>query len=168
MKKFASIAAIAVATVMVVGIGSDSATAGLLFNRAMQEPIPSPAEPASPSDLGPMLAPATPLVDPSTPIYSSICCPASRVSYRHAGLFKVKCCSCDPPIQSAVCVVDPCTCCPVAIPVCLPPCCTDCPKVSSRHGLLANGVVTYDWCCGVSVTVRFQKSGGILVTYRGV
>jgi len=83
-------------------------------------------------------------------------------------LKKVKCCNpCLPPIQAVLHVTNPCTCCPVDVPVCLPNCCCDAPKVECRKTLLGDGVVTYSWCCGFSASIRFQPCGNVLVTYRG-
>lgn len=96
------------------------------------------------------------------------CCPTPCITYRHCGLRKVKCCGCEPPVSTTLCVKNPCTCCPVNVPVCLPSCCTGAPTVSCRGGILCDGVVNYDWCCGVSVSVKFKKCGDVIVTYRGV
>jgi len=98
-----------------------------------------------------------------------VCCPTPCIKYRHALLpLRKPCCDpCKPPIKAVLCVKNPCTCCPVEVPVCLPSCCCGEPKVSCRKAVLGAGVVTYDWCCGVSVTVRFDKCGDVLVTYHG-
>jgi hypothetical protein len=100
-----------------------------------------------------------------------VCCPTPCIKYRHAvlSLKRARCCDpCKPPIKAVLCVKNPCTCCPVDVPVCLPSCCCGEPKVTCRKAVLGDGIVTYDWCCGVSVTVRFDKCGDLLVTYRGV
>lgn len=97
------------------------------------------------------------------------CCPTPCISYRHVGR-PVACCGCPAPapVQTVLSVKNPCTCacCELAIPVCLPGCCTGEPTVTCRHGLFACGIVTYDWCCGVSVVVRFKHNGEVLVTYH--
>ena len=49
----------------------------------------------------------------------------------------------------------------------LPACCEGCPAVDSRCGLLCRGAVTYDWCCGYRVVVRFDRCGDVTVVYRG-
>ncbi|MGC3969819.1 MAG: hypothetical protein QM775_21560 [Pirellulales bacterium] len=98
------------------------------------------------------------------------CCPTPCIRYRNAvlDLKRTRCCDpCAPPLKSVLCVKNPCTCCPVEVPVCLPSCCCGEPKVSCRKAAFGAGVVTYDWCCGVSVVVRFDKCGDVLVTYRG-
>ena len=46
-------------------------------------------------------------------------------------------------------------------------CCQGCPCESSRNTLFGCGQVRYDYGCGCSVVVRFQKSGDILVVYHG-
>jgi hypothetical protein len=59
------------------------------------------------------------------------------------------------------------TCCSVCVPVCLPVCCQGCPCETSRSTILGCGQVRYDYACGSSVIVRFQKKGDIQVTYVG-
>lgn len=96
--------------------------------------------------------------------------PAKCIKYRNAifDFKKVKCCNpCLPPIQAVLHVTNPCTCCPLDVPVCLPNCCCDAPKIECRKTLLGDGVVTYSWCCGFSASIRFQPCGDVLVTYRG-
>lgn len=98
------------------------------------------------------------------------CCPTPCIKYRNALLdfCKVKCCDpCAPPLKAVLHVVNPCTCCPVDVPVCLPSCCCGEPKMCCKTGLLGAKIVTYSWCCGVTVNVRFDKCGDVLVTYRG-
>ena len=46
-------------------------------------------------------------------------------------------------------------------------CCQGCPCESSRCTVFGCGQVRYDYACGYSVVVRFQKHGDILVTYHG-
>jgi len=86
------------------------------------------------------------------------------------------CCAAEPGCGAAPCCpTQPCikyptspeTCCTVAVPVCLPACCQGCPCESSRCTLFGCGQVRYDYACGCSVIVRFQKSGDILVIYEG-
>lgn len=95
--------------------------------------------------------------------------PTPKISYRHAALplRKVKGDPCRPPFETVLCVVDPCTKCPVYVPVCLPNCCCEAPAVSCGRSLLRGDVTTFAWCCGVRVEVRFAKCGDVLVTYRG-
>jgi hypothetical protein len=94
-------------------------------------------------------------------------CPTPCITYRHHGPSK-SCCS-QPPIETVLCVKDPCRCgCEVMVPVCLPACCLDeVPKVSSRCGLLGRGVVTYQYCCGFTVRVVFQRCGNVVVHTYG-
>ena len=117
-----------------------------------------------------VIQPAAPAAaDPSDPgcCAPGKCCPQPCITYVNRGCLKV-CCGCEAPVKTTIKVVNPCTCCPVEIPVCLPACCTGCPQVTSRCGLLCRGVVHYDWCCGFSVTVRFDRCGDAVVIYRGV
>ncbi len=157
---------LAVAAVLVAGSSRDAEAR--LFSRLAAKAQDAPqAEPVTALP-APTIAYTTSVatLDPSCCTPAPVCCPTPCIKYRHAGLCKVKCCG--PNISTVLSVNNPCTCCPVAIPVCLPCCCTDAPTVSCRKTLLADGAVTYDWCCGVSVTVRFQRCGDVLVTYRGV
>lgn len=94
------------------------------------------------------------------------CCPAPCITYRHHGP-KI-CCGCTPPVETVLVVKDPCTCCPVQIPVCLPSCCTGEPTICCHKGFLGRDVVSYEWCCGFSVDIRFLRSGDIVVVTRGV
>lgn len=97
------------------------------------------------------------------------CCPTPCIKYRNA-IFdcKVRCCDpCAPPVKAVLHVKNPCTCCPVDVPVCLPSCCCGEPCVECHQTLLGDGVVSYKWCCGVTVNVRFDRCGDVLVTYRG-
>ena len=64
-------------------------------------------------------------------------------------------------------MTSPETCCSVCVPVCLPCCCEGCPAEKARCTLIGKGQVRYDWCCGVSVIVRFKHGGDICVTYVG-
>jgi hypothetical protein len=45
--------------------------------------------------------------------------------------------------------------------------CQGSPCETSRCTLLGCGQVRYDYACGCSVIIRFQKHGDILVTYAG-
>lgn len=157
------LALVAAVTAFVV-LAAERADAGLL-RAALSQP-PAAQMPAGPPGAPPAAVPM--VAEPS----AGACCPAPCITYRHRGLHRI--CSCCPPVETTLMVAPPsasCCCCPapVCVPVCLPPCCLECqPTVSCRHCLLLGDIVTYDYACGVSVNVRFQHSGGILVTYRGV
>lgn len=94
------------------------------------------------------------------------CCPKPCVVYRHFGP-KI-CYGCKTPVPTVLTVKDPCTCCPVDISVCLPACCTGAPSVCCHRGLLGRTVMSYDWCCGFRVTVRFLHNGDVVVATHGV
>jgi len=99
------------------------------------------------------------------------CCPTNPcIKYHHKHAHRHKhdrgCCP-EPTYETVLTPTSPETCCTVAVPVCLPACCQGCPCESSRCTLLGCGQVRYDYACGVSVVVRFQKCGDILVTYVG-
>lgn len=98
------------------------------------------------------------------------CCPVPCISYRNAifDFCKVRCCDpCAPPVKAVLHVKNPCTCCPAEVPVCLPSCCCGEPTVCCKPTLLGSGKITYTWCCGVSVDIRFDRCGDIKVVYRG-
>lgn len=97
-------------------------------------------------------------------------CPTPHISYRYTGHHRRNCCSHQPQMTVLLSVKSPekCNACPVEVPVCVPACCVDVPCVSARRTLIGCGQVTYEWRCGVSVTVRFQRDGDLLVTYHGV
>ena len=106
--------------------------------------------------------------DPSccepAPVCAPVCCPP-KICYRDKTRCNPCCDPCAPKIQTVLNVCDPCTGCPVAVPVCLPGCCTDCPEVCGRGALFGRGVVTYRWCNGFTATVRFDRCVDVLVTY---
>lgn len=96
-------------------------------------------------------------------------CPTPCIKYRNAILdCKVRCCDpCKPPVQAVLHTKNPCTCCPVDVPVCLPSCCCGEPTIDCKKTLLGDGMVSYKWCCGVTVNIRYDRCGDVLVTYRG-
>jgi len=99
------------------------------------------------------------------------CCPTNPcIKYRHKQAHKHKhnsgCCE-EPTYETVLNPTSPETCCTVCVPVCLPICCEGCPCQTSRSTLLGCGQVRYDYACGTSVIVRFQKHGDVLVTYVG-
>jgi hypothetical protein len=98
------------------------------------------------------------------------CCPAPCIKYRHKHAHRHKhdcgCCP-EPTYETVLHATSPETCKTVAVPVCLPVCCQGCPCETSRCTLFGCGQVRYDYACGCSVIVRFQKGGDILVTYVG-
>ncbi len=99
------------------------------------------------------------------------CCPTQPcIKYHHKHAHRHKhargCCE-EPTYETVLTPTSPETCCTVAVPVCLPVCCQGCPCESSRCTLFGCGQVRYDYGCGCSVIVRFQKSGDILVIYEG-
>lgn len=136
------------------------------FASAMQPmpmPMPAPVAAVAPGCAAPVAVPCAPA--------PCVCCPTPCITYRHAvldlgRLCRPKCCK--PPIKAVLATKNPCTCCPVDVPVCLPGCCCDEPVVDCRKTLVGEGLVTYSWCCGVSVSIRYKKCGEVLVTYRGV
>lgn len=132
------------------------------------QPMPQPiAEPLPAGAIVPGCAAPIPSCAPAP----CVCCPTPCIKYRHAVLDVCRLCRpkcCKPPLKLVLQTKNPCTCCPVDVPVCLPGCCCGEPVVTCRKTLLGEGIVTYDWCCGVSVSIRYKKCGEVLVTYRGV
>lgn len=78
------------------------------------------------------------------------------------------CCEpCPPPVIFNVCVCNPCTGCKESIDLCIPACCTDVPCVTKRCTIIGCGLIRYDWCCGFTAIVRFDRCGDYRVIYRG-
>jgi hypothetical protein len=160
---------VALTSALVLLASAQLADAGILRAALSQAQAPAVTEvPPGPAAPGPAM-PSPMMVDPSyAAAAGGICCPQACISYRHLGRVCQSLC-CQPSVETVLSVKAPCSCCPVCVPVCLPACCLTCePAVSCRHGLFAQGIVTYDYACGVSVTVRFKHHGEIIVTYRGV
>ena len=99
------------------------------------------------------------------------CCPSNpciKYHHKHAHRHKHDCGCCpEPTYETVLTPTSPETGCTVNVPVCLPACCQGCPCETSRCTLFGCGQVKYDYACGCSVIVRFQKHGDILVTYVG-
>jgi hypothetical protein len=109
-----------------------------------------------------ILARSAPAVDCCPPS-----CPTPCITYRHHGHRKA-CCHGLPPIETVLCVTDPNRCgCEVYVPVCIPACCSDCPKVTSRRGVLGRGIVTYHYPSGFTIRMVFNRHGDITVHYHG-
>ena len=66
-----------------------------------------------------------------------------------------------------VVVCHPCTGCELPVELCVPCCCDDHPLVRERCTLIGAGLVRYDWCCGFTAVIRFDRCGGYKVSYRG-
>ncbi len=136
-----------------------------------QAKVFKPAQPtvAAPAPADLMPTPATPGANDkaeSSCCCTPKCCPTPCVTYRHIGR-PVRCCGCcECPKEICLTATNPCTCCPVNVPVCLPGCCKGAPCVTCRDPLLGEGLVKYKWCCGVTVTVRFLRCGNVHVTYH--
>ncbi len=148
-------------------VGVERADAGRLLRnatamKAQQPAAPAPVAPTAkaPSASAPAVA-AKPSCAPAP-----VCCPAPCIRYIDRSCGPV-CCNSAPPIKTVLKVVNPLTCCAVDVPVCLPSCCEGSPSVCARCGLiLCRSAVTYDWCCGYRVVVRFDRCGNVTVVYR--
>lgn len=131
-----------------------------LLGTQQEEPTPA-AQPAQPSEPE---AAATAVVEPA-----SICCaPQYCISYRPHHVRRSVCCDgCVEPVQTILHVQDPCTCCPIEVPVCVPGCCTDAPCVTTRRGLFGRTVTEYCWCCGFRVKIIMTRGHDIIVYTYG-
>ncbi len=129
--------------------GASSAQARLRL-RVAPEPVPA----------------AEVLLPPPAHLTGATCCPTVQACYRDLTRCRGCCDPCAAGVPLALKVCHPCTGCPVLVPVCVPACCTGCPQVFSRGALVGQGLVRFTWCCGFSATVRFDRCGDVLVTYR--
>jgi len=91
----------------------------------------------------------------------------AHVKYVHHRGHCRACCAKSPPLQTVLTVENPRTKCPVAVPVCIPSCCVELAGVHGRCGLLGRGIVHYEWCCGFSLKVVFDRFGDATVHYYG-
>ncbi len=75
------------------------------------------------------------------------------------------CCVTPPPVEVAVCVVDPCTGCTYKVCVCVPACCAcEVPCMAGwKSGIFGRKVLTYKWACGHCVDVVITKHGKTIV-----
>jgi len=154
---------LSVLTLVAVAASAQLADAGIFRNVLLNRDAAAAAAPVS---LKQSADPNCAALEPA-PCAPVACCPTPCITYRH--LFRpIACCGCPEPMKMVLSVKNPCSCncCEVPIPVCLPGCCTGEPKVSCFHGLFACGCVQYDWCCGVSVVVKFKRTGEVIVTYH--
>jgi hypothetical protein len=126
--------------------------------------VAAPAETKTPAPAA--ATPAAPAAKESC-APKKACCPAPCIKYIDRTCGPV-CCDSRPPVKTVLKVVNPATCCEVEVPVCLPACCEGTPTVCAHCGIiLCRSVVTYDWCCGYRVVVRFAPCGDVTVVYRG-
>lgn len=132
------------------------------FRAARAEAAASLQGPASAQPVQPM---GEPVLVPAA-VGTAVCCPQPCLIYRHRGHHRAGC-GCAPPVEMVLSAMNPCTCCPVAIPVCVPACCQCAPSVSCHSGLFCAGVVDFDWSCGYRITVRFRHNGEVVVVTRG-
>ena len=78
------------------------------------------------------------------------------------------CCEpCPEPVIFNVSVCNPSTGCMESIDLCIPACCVGVPCVTKRCTIIGSGLVRYDWCCGFTAIVRFNRCGDYRVIYRG-
>jgi hypothetical protein len=75
-----------------------------------------------------------------------------------------RCCP-PPPVETVLCVDDPCDPCPAfPVTVCVPACCEEVPCVSWRNGAFGRRVATYVWpSCGHRVDVVVTRRGEVIV-----
>ena len=165
MVRLSFIVGLATAFALVIGSFADAG-----FGHHRRQPDPSCAVEPGCSAFEPACA-----IEPSCEMEPDCgavtCCPSNPcIKYRHKHAHKHKhdcgCCP-EPTYETVLTPTSPETCCTVNVPVCLPACCQGCPCESSRCTVFGCGQVKYDYACGCSVVVRFQKHGDILVTYHG-
>lgn len=147
-----------------------AARAAAVENAAATLAASAPVPIARPVSLQPAVQPMAPSAGMGPAVgplpACTTCCPQPCLIYRHRGHHRA-CCGCAPPVETVLTAINPCTCCPVEIPVCVPACCQCVPAMSCHSGLFCAGVVEYDWSCGFSVTVRFKHNGEVVVVTRG-
>jgi hypothetical protein len=172
-----SLARITACVAIVLAMSASRADAGrFVRTTALKKSQPAAAAPVQAK--APAAAPATPAA-PATQAAKpaaapaeccapkKACCPAPCISYIDRSCRSV-CCDSRPPVKTVLKMVNPQTCCEVEVPVCLPACCEGTPTVCAHCGIiLCRSVVTYDWCCGYRVVVRFAPCGDVTVVYRG-
>jgi len=97
------------------------------------------------------------------------CCPTPCITYRHRhARCKVCCGCCQPePIKTVLAVKNPCTGCPVEIPVCIPGCTTGEPTVCCGTGIFHRDTLTYAWANGFEIKIAFTHAGNVIVTSYG-
>ncbi len=96
------------------------------------------------------------------------CAPKYCIVYRKHHARRSVCCGCcNGPMQMMLQIQDPCTCCPIEIPVCVPGCCTDAPCVTSSRGLFGRTITEYSWCCGFRVRIVLTRSNTVIVHTYG-
>ena len=100
--------------------------------------------------------------------YQQPMCDQRKITYRKHHLMRRVCCDpCLPPMNVVLQVMDPCTGCPIDVPVCVPGCCTGLPKVCGRKGLFGRPITEFDWCCGYRVKVVMKLNGDLIVHCYG-
>lgn len=83
------------------------------------------------------------------------CCPSKyRFVYRQHHVRRQVCCDpCLPNVEMVLQVTDPCTCCPIDVPVCVPGCCTEPPCVTKRGGVGGRSITEFTWRNGFRVRI---------------
>jgi hypothetical protein len=113
----------------------------------------------------------TPAAPPTcvTPAPVAPCCPTPCIVYRHRHVRCKVCCGCcqPEPIKTVLAVKNPCTGCPVEIPVCIPGCTTGEPTVCCGTGVFHRDTLTYTWSNGFEIKVAFKHTGDVIVTSYG-
>lgn len=91
------------------------------------------------------------LAVPSLAVAHEVCCEPS-------------CCAPPPPIETIVCLQDPCTGCTYEVSLCVPPCCGEPPCVTWRNGIFGRRIAILSWeCCGHSAKVIVTRRGRVIV-----
>ena len=74
-------------------------------------------------------------------------------------------CCAPPPVETVICLYDPCTCCTYKVCVCVPACCGDeAPCIDWRDGIFKKRVATLCWpSCGHEASVVITGRGKVKV-----
>ncbi len=100
--------------------------------------------------------------------YQQPCCDQRKITYRKHRLLKRVCCDpCLPSVNMVLQVMDPCTGCPVDVPVCVPGCCASLPAICPRKGLFGCPITDFNWCCGYRIRIVMKRNGDLIVHSYG-
>ncbi len=150
--------------VLIAFLGLAGSVQARLFRTQQEDPTPA-AQPAAPADLEEAAPAAAQVVEAAS---VACCAPQYCISYRPHHVRRGVCCDCcAEPIQTILHVQDPCTCCPIEVPVCVPGCCTDAPCMTTRRGLFGRTITEYSWCCGFRVKIIMTRGNDIIVHTYG-
>jgi hypothetical protein len=143
-----------------------AAATNVSFNATLQAPCATPAPAPAPCAAP---APACTPVPTCTTCAPVPCCPKPCITYRHRHVHHKVCCGCcqPEPLKYVLMTKNPCSGCPVEIPLCIPGCTKGEPTVCCDSGIFGRDVIWYEWCNGFKVKVAFTRGGDVIVTTYG-